>query len=123
MEKLKGNIQIDEETIGTVKQVCDLETKGEAIMDRETFSCMNPERKCEECEYYHETWNRMALINGLRWILEDDKFGFGTNWKRGSRPQTEEENAGYIICRVIEYLYNHLAMDIGKKMNPKPISQ
>ena len=104
MEKLKGNIQIDEEELGTVKQVCDLETKGEVIMDRETFSCINPERHCYECEYYHETWNRMALINGLKWILEDNKFGFDKDWKKGSRPETEEENAGYIICRVIEYL-------------------
>ena len=106
MEKLKGNIQIDDEELGTVKQVCDLETKGEAIMNREAFSCMNPERRCDTCEYYHETWNRMALINGLKWILEDDKFSFGDNWDKGSRPQTEEENAGYIICRVIEYLMN-----------------
>ena len=104
MDTMNFNAENFESEYGVVKQVCDLEKGNEIIRDRETGKCMNPDKKCSECEHYHETWNHHAYIMGLKWILEDDRFGFGENWKKGSHPAVEEENAGYIICRVIEYL-------------------
>lgn len=92
-----------EEELGVVKQTCELDENG-TVYNKETGMCINISRKCCECPYYHETWNRKALINGLKWILEDDKFGFGENWEPGMKPECEEENAGYIITRVIAYL-------------------
>ena len=94
-----------EEELGIVKQICEIDENG-TVYDKETGTCINPKRKCENCPWYHETWNTRALINGLNWILEGDKFSFGNKWMKGSRPATEEENAGYVICRVIEYLEN-----------------
>lgn len=43
-------------------------------------------------------------IEGLEWILEGDKFGFGMNWTVNSEPQCEEEQAGYYIQRAIDAL-------------------
>lgn len=94
--------------LGMVKQICDLENGQEIIRDRETGECINFSNKCSECEHYYEEWNLMSYINGLNWILDGDKFGFGNNWVKGSRPETEEENAGYIITRVLEYLHDEL---------------
>lgn len=92
--------------LGMTKQVCDLERGEEIIRDRETGECINFSRRCSECEHYHEDWNLMSYINGLEWILKGDKFSFGDGWPKGSKPECEEENAGYIIRRVLEYLYD-----------------
>lgn len=43
-------------------------------------------------------------IEGLEWILEDDRFGFGVNWSENDLPRCEEEWAGYYIQRAIEVL-------------------
>lgn len=43
-------------------------------------------------------------INGLEWILQDDRFGFGENWTVGSEPKDDYERAGYNITRAIELL-------------------
>lgn len=44
------------------------------------------------------------LIKGLKWILEDDKFGFGQNWDSIDETECEEELAGYYIERAIKKL-------------------
>lgn len=90
--------------LGMVEQICSAETDDEIIRDRETGECINKNKSCDKCEYYQENWNLMSYINGLRWILQDDRFDFGENWDKGSRPTNEEENAGYIITRTLEYL-------------------
>ena len=43
-------------------------------------------------------------IEGLEWILEDDRFGFGVNWPVDAVPECEEEQAGYYIQRAIDAL-------------------
>jgi len=48
--------------------------------------------------------SKEEIIEGLEWILEDDKFGFGENWKPEDKPKCDEEKAGYIIQRAINYL-------------------
>lgn len=95
-----------DEELGVVKQICELDENG-AVCSIDG-RCFNISRKCCECPYYHEIWNTRALINGLKWILEDDKFSFGENWEPGMKPESEEENAGYIICRVIEHLEKNM---------------
>lgn len=47
-------------------------------------------------------------IEGLEWILEHDKFGFGENWTVDSEPQCKEEFAGYYIQRAIDELKERL---------------
>lgn len=44
---------------------------------------------CKDCPHCKKTWNLDALIDGLKWILEGNY---------------DEEHAGYIIRRTIEYL-------------------
>ena len=44
------------------------------------------------------------VIKGLKWILEDDKFGFGHGWSEEDPPECEEEQAGYNIEKAIELL-------------------
>ena len=51
------------------------------------------------CEYM-----KRDVINGLRWVLEDDKFGFGVNWDNGDEPRTDHELAGVYITRAIHVL-------------------
>lgn len=48
--------------------------------------------------------DRENLICALKWILEDDKFNFGTNWYADSIPRTDEELAGYYITWAISFL-------------------
>ena len=48
--------------------------------------------------------DKQKVIEGLEWILDGDRFGFGENWHIGSEPKTEEEQAGYNIQRAIELL-------------------
>lgn len=43
------------------------------------------------------------VIKGLEWILEDDRFGFGVNWRTGE-PRDEYEKAGKIITDTITLL-------------------
>jgi hypothetical protein len=43
-------------------------------------------------------------IEGLEWILKDDRFGFGANWSENELPECEEEWAGYYIQRAIDVL-------------------
>lgn len=43
-------------------------------------------------------------IEGLKWILEDDRFGFGEGWSENDLPECEEEWAGYYIERAIDAL-------------------
>lgn len=44
--------------------------------------------------------DRKKVIKGLEWILEDDRFGFGVNWKNGE-PRDDHEKAGKIITDTI----------------------
>lgn len=44
------------------------------------------------------------VIEGLEWILEDDRFGFGEGWAKDDTPECEEEQAGYNIVRALESL-------------------
>ena len=48
--------------------------------------------------------DREKVIEGLEWILEGDRFGFGVNWYGDCVPQCEEEQAGLNITRAIELL-------------------
>ena len=41
------------------------------------------------------------VIHGLKWVLEDDRFGFG---KGLTHPETEEEQAGVYIKNAIDML-------------------
>lgn len=50
------------------------------------------------------------LIKGLEWILENDRFGFGTNWDHGE-PQAEEEQAGKYIWDAIALLKEQHAVE------------
>ena len=43
------------------------------------------------------------VVKGLEWILENDRFGFGTNWDNGE-PQADEERAGKYIWDAITLL-------------------
>ena len=43
------------------------------------------------------------VVNGLEWILEDDRFGFGVNWENG-KPRDDHEKAGKIITDAIALL-------------------
>lgn len=43
---------------------------------------------------------RENVIEGLEWILEDDRFGFGVNWENGN-PKDDYEIAGKIITDTI----------------------
>lgn len=55
------------------------------------------------------------LVEGLKWILEDDKFGFGQNWESIEEPKDCEELAGYYIERAIKKLEEQKDMeDDGK---------
>lgn len=47
--------------------------------------------------------DREKIIKGLEWILENDRFGFGVNWKTGE-PRDEYEKAGKIITDTITLL-------------------
>lgn len=47
--------------------------------------------------------DRKKVIEGLRWILECDLFGFGDNWGNGE-PRCDEERAGKYIWDAIELL-------------------
>lgn len=44
------------------------------------------------------------IIEGLEWILEDDRLGLGVHWDVNSEPKDEYEQAGYNIQRAIDYL-------------------
>ncbi len=48
--------------------------------------------------------DREKILKGLEWVLEDDRFSFGEGWPIDSKPQTEEEQAGYYIQRAIDLL-------------------
>lgn len=48
--------------------------------------------------------NKNKVIEGLEWVLEDDRFGFGTNWTENSEPKSDEERAGYNIQMAISLL-------------------
>ena len=50
-------------------------------------------------------------IEGLEWILEDDRFGFGENWSENDLPRCEEEWAGYYIQRAIDVLKQYQKAD------------
>lgn len=56
--------------------------------------------------------NRNQVIDGLEWVLEDDRFGFGTNWTENSKPKSDEERAGYNI---------QMAIVLLKELEPKEI--
>lgn len=43
------------------------------------------------------------VIEGLEWILKDDRFGFGVNWENG-KPRDDYEIAGKIITDTIALL-------------------
>ena len=43
------------------------------------------------------------VIEGLEWILADDRFGFGVNWETGE-PRDDYEIAGKIITNTIALL-------------------
>lgn len=45
-----------------------------------------------------------TIIDSLEWILKDDRFGFGDNWKSEDEPACEEEMAGFYVRRTINYL-------------------
>jgi len=45
-----------------------------------------------------------STIEGLKWILHRDRFGFGENWQENDQPQAEEELAGYYITKAIKLL-------------------
>lgn len=47
--------------------------------------------------------DKKKVIEGLEWILEDDRFGFGVNWRTGE-PRDEYEKAGKIITDTITLL-------------------
>ena len=99
---MENKIEIDETKLGKVIQKCGLITNKSEDPDD---ICPNHAKwACAGCEHYSEEWNVPAYINGLKWILQDDKFGFGTDWPKGSKPKDDVENAGYIVARVIEYL-------------------
>jgi len=53
------------------------------------------------------------IINGLKWILENDRFGFGVNWKNGDEPKTDEELAGIYITRTINMLETNCKKNAG----------
>lgn len=44
------------------------------------------------------------VINGLEWVLENDKFGFGEKWAADSEPRDDYEQAGYYITMAIDAL-------------------
>lgn len=44
------------------------------------------------------------VINGLKWVLEDDRFGFGIGWENGDEPRNDHELAGVYITRAIKVL-------------------
>ena len=90
-----NNINFDESKLGKVIQTCVIDNKD--CPHKNNWSCAG-------CEHYAEEWNVPAMINGLKWILQDDKFGFGFGWDKGTKPKDDVENAGYIVTRVIEYL-------------------
>ena len=48
--------------------------------------------------------DRNQVIEGLEWVLEDDRFGFGINWTENSEPKSDEERAGYNIQMAIALL-------------------
>ena len=54
------------------------------------------------------------VINGLKWILEDDRFGFGINWENGDEPRDEHELAGVYITRAIRVLEEKGNEDMDK---------
>lgn len=47
---------------------------------------------------------REKIIEGLEWILEGDRFGFGVNWDTDCEPKSEEEQAGINIQNAITLL-------------------
>lgn len=47
--------------------------------------------------------NSEKVIEGLEWILKDDRFGFGVNWETGE-PRDDYEIAGKIITNTIALL-------------------
>ena len=54
------------------------------------------------------------VINGLKWILEDDRFGFGVNWENGDEPRDGHELAGVYITRAIRVLEEKGNEDMDK---------
>ena len=54
------------------------------------------------------------VINGLKWILEDDRFGFGVNWENGDEPRDAHELAGVYITRAIRVLEEKGNEDMDK---------
>lgn len=49
---------------------------------------------------------KKEVINGLKWIIDDETgFGFGNNWENG-KPQCDEERAGEYIWEAIQLLEN-----------------
>ena len=63
---------------------------------------MNKEKIIEEAL-------KRTPIEGLEWILEDDRFGFGINWSENDLPVCEEEWAGYYVQRAIDALKEQAA--------------
>lgn len=95
---MENKIELNDNEIGKIIRECSLEGNEHGDICNKAFN------GCAGCEHYSEDWNVPAYINGLKWIMKDDKFGFGTEWPKGSVPKDDVENAGYIITRVLEYL-------------------
>lgn len=54
--------------------------------------------------------DREKVIEGLEWILSDDRFGFGVNWERGE-PRDDYEKAGKMITDAIALLKGQEAVE------------
>ena len=55
--------------------------------------------------------DKKKVIEGLEWILEDDRFGFGVNWENG-KPRDDYEIAGKIITDAIALLKEQEAVPV-----------
>ena len=62
-------------------------------------------------EKFIEEALKRTPIEGLEWILEDDRFGFGAGWSENDLPECEEEWAGYYIERAIDALKQYQKVD------------
>lgn len=65
--------------------------------------------------------NRKKVVEGLEWILEDDRFGLGVNWETGE-PRDDYEKAGKIITDTITLLKEQepqLVLNIGEQISCK----
>lgn len=67
-------------------------------MFREVLALLKEQEAVEPIER-----DREKVINGLEWILADDRFGFGVNWETGE-PRDDYEKAGKIITDTITLL-------------------